>query len=362
MNVLDLLRIGKRIKVDSVAQLREDFTLYPPVPLNAEGVSHEFDVCVVSPHFFGIKALLSTLRLANKEDRSVPPGAPPELLRIIKEVDQSVSDCRRSFEGLSVAKKALFIVLIVLLSPLIIVLIAFMVLKTIVKARKTLRNVQAFMNPADARSGKRSQIVVSSSLVREAPDSLYPIVSHEHIHLLQLLSRSREGAKRASSSPSVHKRGLLLSEKAVTEVFISEYLFNEKEVEARLHELVLCYYRTHGSLPVTVSSMAEMVLQNLDVSLPWIYDSDLGESKGKVLRKKLKRYGCSTRSKEIDRHFYLMSSAIKDLRTANRYLYEILPILYCRLLRYYGGVKESEELLSQIPRPNFYDQLYGSCG
>ena len=41
-----------------------------------------------------------------------------------------------------------------------------------------------------------------------------------------------------------------------------------------------------------------------------------------------------------------------------RFITEVLPVMYGNLLRYYGDDVVSSKFLSQISRPNFYDELY----
>lgn len=55
----------------------------------------------------------------------------------------------------------------------------------------------------------------------------------------------------------------------------------------------------------------------------------------------------------------MMCEAVKDSDSGLRYIYEVLPVFYSRLLRYYGDENASRKFSDQIIRPNFYDQLYG---
>jgi len=51
-------------------------------------------------------------------------------------------------------------------------------------------------------------------------------------------------------------------------------------------------------------------------------------------------------------------SALKDPDATKRFVCEVLPVMYGNLLRYYGDAHGSACFLTQIPRPNLYDQLY----
>lgn len=41
-----------------------------------------------------------------------------------------------------------------------------------------------------------------------------------------------------------------------------------------------------------------------------------------------------------------------------RFVTEVLPVMYANLIRYYGDNLLSEKVMSQVRRPNLYDELY----
>lgn len=48
--------------------------------------------------------------------------------------------------------------------------------------------------------------------------------------------------------------------------------------------------------------------------------------------------------------------ALKTHKLETRFLTEVLPVMYGNLLTYYG--LDASTYFAEIPRPNFYDELY----
>jgi hypothetical protein len=133
------------------------------------------------------------------------------------------------------------------------------------------------------------------------------------------------------------------------------YTMVSNEAEARLHEVVLCFYRNFGFLPLDVAGFVQLL----------VACKGLGETVCSVSNNA--GYDC-TLPKEINRFSVRSDSIYRDLARAieslegselrYRYVTEALAIMYGNLIRYYGAADESEKFIGLLSRPNLYDQLY----
>lgn len=86
------------------------------------------------------------------------------------------------------------------------------------------------------------------------------VISHEHIHLLQ--HRDHEVCNRHLSDP----RSFLSD--AALRFGQFEYFFERREVEARLHEILVCAYRAGNDLPTTLSEFFGLLMRCQHLGAP----------------------------------------------------------------------------------------------
>jgi hypothetical protein len=172
------------------------------------------------------------------------------------------------------------------------------------------------------------------------------VLAHEHLHFLQ-----NEHA--VGRNKRVAKFPRILAEKYEQDPFVL-YLLEPLDLEARLHELILSFYRARQVLP-----------QTLDAFLGLLADwEEFGEfltqmtafsglnvrATGRVFR---------LRSEELGGQLGMVLGFLKDPETMKQFITEVLPVMYGHLLQYYGDLPASRNFLAQIVRPNLYDALYG---
>lgn len=172
------------------------------------------------------------------------------------------------------------------------------------------------------------------------------VVSHEHIHLLQ------------HRNPESHSRHVRLPQQLLTEEGGADsfllYILEKKEVEARLHELVLSFYRAHHLLPTTLSGFLGLLTSS--------------ETVGSLVANVLELGGVSfqrlqTYSEREARPVEQLGWVLVDIKTPElqrRYITEVLAVMYGNLLNYYGDDVASRRFLRDIDRPNYYDDLYAA--
>ena len=316
-------------KKTSQEQLRQDFGEFPPTPLQCESLTGEFNVVRTSGigqtyHDLAVQFCvmdadiesLSTDLLANFD---------ADRLHELQSTFESLGP-----RGSRFAKRAMFGWLFV------------------VRTAKAVRygtkrpNVQGMFIPYFK---DELQIVVKSR--RHLKKSDAPIVSHEHIHLLQ--HRNPEGHCRHVRLPQE-----LLTEEGWADSFVL-YILEKIEVEARLHESVLSFYRAHHYLPTTASGFLGLLASSEMIGLLVI---SILESGDVAFQRRQETYP-ERESGPVKQLGWVLTD-IKTPELQCRYITEVLPVMYGNLLKYYGDDVASRSFLRDIDRPNFYDDLYGA--
>lgn len=171
------------------------------------------------------------------------------------------------------------------------------------------------------------------------------VISHEHIHLLQ--HRDGEHHGRYARNPAA-----LLSDKALAIPQI-QYFLERPEVEARLHECVLSFYRARGILPLTVSGFFDLLASN--GTFGWLVADSLGRTAAAA---EPPASPALERCTEFGRQLEILLLAIRTPELERRFIEEVLPVMYGNLLRYYGDEASSRQFMAQIERSDLYRELY----
>ena len=318
-----------------VGQLRDDFGNFPPTPLRCDGLSGEFDVVRTR----GIGDIWHTLivfkrmLLGLESDTQYLSG---DFINYFG-ADQ-VFALRHAFDGFGNSARFLKPVVITLALGMICFMLTIRTLRSAGQESKALGcfvPVRKHESEIVVKAGSHAHLCRGEAMT----------ISHEHIHLLQ--HKDSEDRLRTARSPEK-----LLSKKGLTKPFLL-YLLERKEVEARLHESVLSFYRAHRRLPMTVPMFLGMLAANQQfgelVSLT-LECAGIGfdrvdipyPERGVVFAKQLESILVYTNSSDL----------------TCRFITEVLTVMYGNLLRYYGDKTASDTFLQGIARPNLYDDLY----
>lgn len=214
-----------------------------------------------------------------------------------------------------------------------------------------------FFNQITAAMSKKYEgISLCESALKLEPKSTKAIISHEHIHFRQFLDSvyRKENKRKGMIVNGNH----LFDDKNELYEKLKNYWFSEAEVEARLHELVIFYYRKHHKLPLSIEEFVKVVFFSSCVQNSEFSGHDRPSLKKWIRKNKKEGRMCNFRSIEICVEIMMMCESIKSQEAAIKYVYEVLPIFYSRLLRYYGDIDASQMISENIIRPNFYDQIY----
>lgn len=343
-------------------QLRDDFGHFPPGNLRCSTSGEKFKTVKYS-------ALKKRRRALSQIFSYSVFGKKPMICAYSGHVDylwtsnlnnmkEKFGHSKKIFYGMSFIEKIFSAVLLFIFSPLILpALIVFLIYKVIKPTEnESKEDVYGSISPIEADFWKRiGEVIINPAGLKLDVDCINAIVTHEHIHYLQFLDTVYSG--RDSFRCKVVNPNLLFDKENKHKEHLGNYWFSEREVEARLHEIILMHYRKNNYLPSTIQDLKKAFLKSSSFLI-----SDC-PSKTPAIKRWLRRIEGKNdhsgfRSITICTDISLMCAEFKDAETGLRYLNEVLPIFYSRLLKYYGDPEASREFSNQIFRPNFYDQLY----
>lgn len=320
-------------KRSSQEQLRDDFGEFPPAPLRGGDLTGQFNVVRtrgIGDTWHDLLTMSQLARAATFDAQALSTDlvafVGPDTLRALR-------------EGRETFGRAAPIVLTVVFG-----------LWFLVRAAKeawrgpTRPNVLGLFMPLFK---DESRIVVKAGRLKNESDA--PVISHEHLHLLQY------------RNPERHSRHVQFPERVLSEFGLRHrfhlYLMEKMEVEARLHECVLSFYRAHRHLPTTVSGFLGLLAAN----------KQFGEAVTLILNcqgvgfdREVAAY--SARGEKFADDLTGVFLGFKTDELSCRYLTEVLPVMYGNLLKYYGDNVASHRFLDGMKRPNFYDDLYAASG
>lgn len=322
-----------------VGQLRDDFGDFPPAPLRCDGISGEFEVVRTR----GIGEVWHTLIVQNRMLRGIESDAQclsTDFMAYFG-TDELIA-LRSSINGVGRSAR--------LIKPAVITLIlGAMGVKLTIGMLRSMRQKSGRLGCFVPVRREESEIVIKPGHHARLGRSEGPTISHEHIHLLQY--NDSEDRLRNAKSPE-----RLLSKKGLAEPFLL-YLLEANEVEARLHESVLSFYRVHRRLPLTIPTFLGMLAAS----------QQFGELVGLTLEGGGVRFDrldapYPERGSELAEQLECVLLYIDTPELTCRFITEVLTVMYGNLLRYYGDETASDAFLSDIARPNLYDVLYDKQG
>jgi len=250
----------------------------------------------------------------------------------------------------------LFIIIGIAISPFALLFIIYQTTPVFIKVLKKVTKHSSYGSFLQL-TNRSSNVVINTSAIKRSKNSsdklvrtmsFESIVSHEHIHLLQNYYFP-EGRKFSFGSEKVNFLKSLLEEPENDFASVL-YLFNANEMEARLHEVVLSYYRKYGELPSDEIGFLKLLFGSRG--------GDLDPSIFRALENRPypKQMEYDTRCEKMeDELFY----AIFELTKPYHYLCEVLPVMYGNLLIVYGDTNRAKKYFETVSSFELYNQLYG---
>lgn len=318
-------------------QLAMDFEEFPPYPLNckrsdsvvriirASGLGEVVNCFQISRKLFYVSSADSGARVSCSIRSEKVGQDGMEIVDIINDANRHVPTLFRSLTAR-------------IFRSVLVTWYSFVLLR-IIRRRE---NGLGLFFPTDQMSGQIT-LTRDLSLLKSREEA---ILSHEHLHFLQ--HRDGEDHSKIMMNLSAlipekdHGNGTLL------------YILQKREVEARLHEIVLNFYRAKKCLPISTEGFVELLWTSQcfreDVMEPLLLQ---GFSLGGGLEILPEREAMFP--SQLANAFAYMT----DSQCQYRFVTEVLAVMYGNLLRYYGDEVASLRYLAHISRPNLYDTLYG---
>lgn len=319
----------------SAGQLRDDFGDYPPAPLRSKDLPCEFDIVRTR----GIGEICHTLIVFNRIFRDTEYGTQCLSADFMEHfgADQMLA-LRNTLD--SFGRGAKFI------KPAVITLaLGLMGIKLTVRMFLSMHQESRALGCFLPVRKHESEILVKAGRHSRLSRSEAPTISHEHIHLLQY--KDSEDRLRYANSPE-----RLLNKEGLAMPFLI-YVLERNEVEARLHESVVSFYRAHGRLPMTLPMFLGMLAAS----------HQIGEQVSLILECAGVRFDridltYPERGVIFVEQLEWVLVYINTTELQRRFITEVLTVMYGNLLRYYGDETASETFLLEVARPNLYDDLY----
>lgn len=348
----------KKTQCDSASQFLDDFGGYPPAPLNCIAPKTKFNILCLTAIGRVVYNFLLFYRLASSENSRINSKlfeypALDQITGIVADLKKIKTEIKSAFEQFGVFYKLIFIIILIIISPALLLFIFYNLLRIAFKISSKARRLKNSLGAFLPVINDDLEIMVMRRL--SGQERIAAVKSHEHIHLAQYVSKIKYQHEKIGrlylNSPDIY-----LTDDAAKDQFML-YLLEADEVEARLHEVVLSYYRSGRELPVTLAGFYELLATESFLSF-YIKKvaSDGADDFGIGFEKKL----YFIRDKVSAEDIVLALFSLKSRELQRRFLFEVLPVMYGNLISYYGDSCLSENFHGLTHRPNFYDDLYGS--
>jgi len=317
----------------STSQLKEDFGDFPPFPLRCKNTDISFKIVKVR----GMGAFYNAMNMITNEIKSANPKAEFKSSAkhgFVSDEQKIIIDSAKAMYDVIEGQSKFFVY----------ILFCVMLPRLFVKLRNSSLNESTISGYFIPVRGFENQITIRSDTVKRE-NNLSSVVSHEHIHLLQYKNLE-------SIVPAVKNADMLLCDKYKDDAFVL-YLLDSRESEARLHEVVLSYYRIKKELPLTKDGFIKLLAGSNQ--LGWLVTSAM-ESNNIGLKGEITEY--FERDVEFVKQLELILLFCKNPDMMFRFITEALPVMYGNLLRHYGDEESSFCFMNTVERPNLYDTLY----
>ena len=354
-------------------QLAEDFGHFPPSPLVVTDlIDQEFDVVQtsrLSSFFYFFKQLYSLYKSRNEHASEFGYELQTifeEIKSHLEEIREQQKSLRDSIVALSPLNKIMFFGTLILFSPIVmiiaLILATFILLKTSKQAlRSRLARSLGYFLPH--KSNGRAEVVINAYKIKgpSRKNEVAGILSHEHLHLLQFTTFRKDHdiarTNAAFEGPRDDKiSGIFKTHLNKNVLGYLKYLALLNEMEARLHEIVLSYYRQFKSLPINYGQFIDLLTKAKPIQNEVKLYRALIEGKEPLLVDDSFNVRYSPMAEDIS----LILNSLVDDNMSYRYITEVLPVMYANLLSLYGSNIDSNLFLSSIPKTDLFKQMYGS--
>ena len=342
----------KKKKTDSETQLALDFGHYPPNPLRPMKIKNQFDLAyigTIAGIFYGLKLTFSVFTDKSLYDHPAFTEFKKHVSNLKEQFHTFTTNLNNSFLYL---KWIPAVVLLICFSPILALICLYLLVHLIYKMDVFRRNLGLYL------PNLPSQISIFPNALKKMDKSWISedgIISHEHTHMLQHIYFSDRYVRFSEEKGDVLKRMLKNPEQDFA--FCSYHLIPD-EMEARLHEVILSYYRQYEELPIDYYGFVGLLLGIRDPEGDNIFSKLTTKmvNKAEIDTSNLGIYCFEVRSRLCE---FEMVSAILKLVDPDRYILEVLPVMYGNLLILYGDTDQAEKYFETLGGCELYKELYG---
>lgn len=339
----------KREKSYSNVQLEKDFGEFPPAPLNCENRNYDFTIVRVRGLGISYNRASQLIRAIFATDAEIDASTDLEDVREMNmefldarhSMLTAIHDFRNAWKSLRSAEKIASAVILAFLLILALPLVVCVGLYKLHKIGRVDKNIAGYFMPL---LKNESQI---TAMTNRAKSRASAVISHEHIHFLQ--HKLSIGISKKINLP----KGFFSRKSYIPQTRLL-YLLEKHEMEARLHEIIISYYRAHKKLPLSKEDFWGLLTRNTQIGDLINMALTDGETE---LNNNQEVYRERDPSFAADIRDVLLH--IEDIDHFLKYVTEVMPVMYANLLGYYGDITASSVFMKEISRPNFYDELYG---
>jgi hypothetical protein len=348
----------KKTTTNSKCQFKSDFGEYPPKPLSPMKLNNQIHVLCMGR--VRILFFLLAFHFHSFSDKS--PTNNPHFIRVRNRALKIKAICIGTITDLMnsifYVKFVLFVIFLIVFSPLLFLFIIYLGIKILIITTRTefYNAVGFFLNSPHLPS----QIVVNTTSLRSMKKftdlSNEGIISHEHIHLLQACYFPERPMDNFEGEKSSFLKSLLRNPER--DFDFCSYHFDISEMEARLHEVILSYYRKYEELPSDYVGFVRLLMgSGKELARPMLHSLfDKGGEEKYNLQNKPPKFETRCADMKLE-----MSMAIMKLAppARHKYMLEVLPVMYGNLLIVYGDTNRAEKYFDTVSSFDFYNELYG---
>lgn len=370
--------LKRRRRLSSLEQLEYDFGEYPPNPLKASPELSQNHFAVYRMTKWRMLRLKLTLafELMSRSRRNEWLDLSPELGLIVNQASNQMREGLRPIaENLDLYRREIssgnvwgkiksglsLIAYTFLMSLFLLVTIPYALIKFWRVFDVVPKDVYGFY--IGVGNGRAQLFLNENEMLQTGDKSVEAVQSHEHLHMLQAYWAERLKIQRGTGTLKTTE---FLRDEYQESKWI-QYLFEQREVEARLHEFVLTHYQVAGELPKDYAGFLIMIVGNL------FFLAHISSQEEKILDEfisALSQIDADFRNKikqcpeddirDQGLHIELAKSimVLKGGGIRFRFISEVLAVMYANLLVYYGDQDTSLAFLKTVPSVELAHEMY----
>lgn len=358
-------------KLTTWQQFEKDFGHFPPKGLsgNVKLKEHEFFIVQTNKYKEFLKSFkmpfLILLRLIKNDEKGLGlEGNKKAIISIEKfeeskyKMKQMLLSWKDSLRSKSIMKKLSAIggfLLILLLSPALFLVFSFFSLMAyFLVSFKIYISSKTTLGYHLKVEGESEKIFLNSKLIEKISANVDELVTHEHMHLRQeRVKYEKPPIDTVFSYVDTTSRDFIVE--SLRNKSRTEYMTDRLEVEVRLNELMICHYQANEFIPDDYTSFMKMFLGYEPIYILINHTRHGLIKKFKIEKNELR----GSRGHRSLYEIFDLLVTVKNEDYLEKYITQVLPVMYSHLLFYYGDEKACKRFFDTIPSKEMFYDMYG---